>query len=43
MKAAEIQKHGGPEVIEITDVEKPKAGKGQVLVKVYSAAINPFD
>ena len=43
MKVAQIQKFGGPEVIELVDIEKPKPGKGQVLVKVYAAAINPFD
>ena len=43
MKAAQIKNYGGPDVIEIVDVEKPKAGPGQVLVKVYASSINPFD
>ncbi len=43
MKAAQIKKYGGPEVIEISQVEKPKVGIGQVLVKVYASSVNPFD
>jgi len=43
MKVAQIQKFGGPEVIELVDIEKPKPGKGQVLVKVYASSVNPFD
>ncbi len=43
MKAVEINKFGGAEVLEIVDVQKPVIGKGQVLVKVYGSSINPID
>lgn len=43
MKAAQIKKYGDSNVIEIVEIEKPKAGKGQVLIKVYASSINPFD
>ena len=43
MKAVQIKKYGEPDVIEIVDIEKPKVGLGQVLVKVYASSINPFD
>ncbi len=43
MKVAQINKFGGPEVIELIDIEKPKPQPGQVLVKVYASSINPFD
>lgn len=43
MKAAQINKYGHSDVIEIVDIEKPKAGPGQVLVKIYASSINPFD
>lgn len=43
MKAAQIKNYGGPEVIEITDIDKPAIKEGQVLVEVYAASLNPFD
>lgn len=43
MKAAQIAKYGSPDVIEIVEIDKPKPGKGQVLVKVHASSINPFD
>jgi len=43
VKAAQINKFGNSSVIELVDIEKPKAGKGQVLVKVYASSVNPFD
>lgn len=44
MRAAQINKYGGPEVIEInTAVEKPAIKEGQVLVEVHASSINPFD
>lgn len=43
MKAAQINSHGGPEVIEINEISKPDPAEGQVLVEVHAAALNPFD
>ena len=43
MKAAQYSKFGGPEVIEINEVEIPRPKKSQVLVKVYASSINPID
>src|SRR3989338_11684076 len=44
MKAAQYNKYGGPEVIEVDEnAPKPKAGLGQVLVEVRAAILNPFD
>lgn len=43
MKAAQISQYGGPEVIEIVDIDTPKPTQGQVLVEVAAASINPFD
>lgn len=43
MKAAQYNSYGGPEVIKINNVSEPIINKGQVLVEVYAASINPFD
>lgn len=43
MKAAQYNSYGGPEVIEINNVREPVLGKGQALVEVYAASINPID
>src|SRR3989304_6416091 len=44
MKAAQIKKHGGSEVVEINkNAPKPAASPGQILVEVYAAGVNPVD
>jgi NADPH:quinone reductase-like Zn-dependent oxidoreductase len=41
MKAVKFEKYGGLEVLQIEEIAKPVAAKGQVLVKVKAAGINP--
>ncbi len=44
MKAVQINKYGGPEVLEINlSAPEPVLKPGQVLVEVYASSINPFD
>ena len=43
MKAIQVQKFGGPEVLELQDVPTPRPGKGEVLVRVKGAGVNPYD
>ncbi|MFI1797187.1 NADP-dependent oxidoreductase [Streptomyces sp. NPDC020379] len=43
MKAAAVNAFGGPEVVELLDVETPTAGPGQVRVKVKAAGIQAAD
>ncbi len=43
MKAVQIHAYGGSDVLQFEDAPKPKAAAGEVLVKVYAAAINPVD
>ena len=40
-RAVRFDSYGGPEVLYVTDVERPKAGPGEVLVEVRAAGINP--
>lgn len=35
--------YGGPEVLQLSHVEMPEPGPGQVRIKVSAAAINPYD
>ncbi len=43
MRAARITAHGGPEVIEVTDVPVPAPAEGEVLVEVAAVALNHSD
>jgi NADPH:quinone reductase-like Zn-dependent oxidoreductase len=44
MKAARIDRYGGPEVIAvIPNADRPPLGKGQLLVEVWAASLNPID
>jgi NADPH2:quinone reductase len=43
MKAIQVHAFGGPEVLELKEIETPKPGKGEVLVKVKAAGVNPYD
>jgi NADPH:quinone reductase-like Zn-dependent oxidoreductase len=43
MKAAVYSRYGPPEVVQISDVEKPVPGDDEVLIKVRAASVNPAD
>ena len=43
MKAVVITRHGGPEVLELRDVDRPQPGSGEVLVRVHATALNRAD
>jgi NADPH:quinone reductase-like Zn-dependent oxidoreductase len=43
MKAAYIDKFGGPEVLKVGDLPDPTAGAGQIVVDVAAASINAAD
>jgi NADPH:quinone reductase-like Zn-dependent oxidoreductase len=43
MRAVQITRFGGPEVLEIVDVPEPTPGDGQKLYDVATAGINFAD
>lgn len=43
MKAAVYTRYGPPDVVQITDVEKPVPNDDEVLIKVRAASVNPLD
>jgi NADPH:quinone reductase-like Zn-dependent oxidoreductase len=43
LKAVVYTKYGGPEVLQIKEVEKPTPKDDEVLVKVYAVSINDWD
>ena len=43
MKAIVYTKYGGPEVLQIKEMEKPYPKDDEVLVKVYAVSINDWD
>jgi NADPH:quinone reductase-like Zn-dependent oxidoreductase len=43
MKAIIVSQYGGPEVMKYGDWPDPSPGKGEVLVRVAAASINPID
>ncbi len=43
MKAIRAHAFGGPEVLQLDDVEDPVAGPGEVVIDVRAAGVNPAD
>ena len=43
MKAIRVHEFGGPEVMRLEDAPEPRAGRGQVVVRVRAAGVNPVD
>lgn len=43
MRAISQRVFGGPEVLEVVEVEPPTAGPGEVVVRVEAAGVNPAD
>jgi NADPH:quinone reductase-like Zn-dependent oxidoreductase len=43
MKAIVVHEYGGPEVLKFEDYPDPVPGRGEVLVRVAAASVNPID
>lgn len=43
MKAVQMKQYGGEEELQLVDVAKPTAGKGQVVVRIVATSLNPID
>ncbi|MHB9134755.1 MAG: NADP-dependent oxidoreductase [Armatimonadota bacterium] len=43
MKAVVIHEFGGPEVMRLEEVAEPRAGAGEIRIRVIAAGVNPAD
>src|SRR5215216_1256757 len=43
MKAVVYYQYGSPDVLQLTEVEKPTPEDDEVLLKVHAASVNPAD
>ncbi|MBW8636336.1 NADP-dependent oxidoreductase [Hoeflea sp. WL0058] len=43
MKRIQYFQYGNPEELSLADVDQPKPGPGQILVRVKAASVNPMD
>ena len=43
MKAIRVNEFGGPQVLKMEEIPDPKAGAGQVVVRVKAVGVNPVD
>jgi NADPH:quinone reductase-like Zn-dependent oxidoreductase len=43
MQATQLREHGGPEVLEVVETDRPDPGETELLVEVAAAGVNPVD
>lgn len=43
MKAIRVKRFGGPEVLALEELPRPRPGRGDLLVRVRAASVNPVD
>jgi NADPH:quinone reductase len=43
MRTLRFDRYGPPEVLRLLEVDRPRPGKGEVLIEIRAAAVNPSD
>lgn len=43
MRAVHYHEHGGPEVLQVAEIERPEPGPDEVRIEVRAASVNPVD
>ncbi|WP_375389116.1 NADP-dependent oxidoreductase [uncultured Amnibacterium sp.] len=43
MRAVQFEQYGGPEVLEIAEVDEPHPGPGRIRIRVHAAGVNAAD
>ncbi|MEU1673699.1 NADP-dependent oxidoreductase [Streptomyces roseifaciens] len=43
MRAVSQDRAGGPDVLKVVETDRPEPGRGEILVRVHAAGVNPAD
>lgn len=43
MRAQILEQHGGPEMLHMSEIDKPVVKEGEVLIRVHASSVNPVD
>lgn len=43
MRAVQYQRHGGPDVLELAEVDEPHPAAGEIRIRVHAAGVNAVD
>lgn len=43
MKALTYERYGGPEVVQVADIDPPSVGSSDIFVRVHASAVNTGD
>ena len=43
MRAIRVEQFGGPEVLKLVEIQDPRPGAGEIVVRLHAAGVNPVD